>query len=292
MDKLSKSKSMKMQAVKRTLRKFFLGAFIIFSFMLIFIGNPDSATMQKTQGVVLNAVAPVADAMGYPFRKLAEFVEYTKHFMRIDEENRRLLLRIEEMNEQIAILNAENAELEKVRLAANYVSDVPASVVAIAKVVGRSGGGFSHSYILNAGRRSGVEKYQGVVAEGNLVGQIVGAGDEYSRMILITDANSRIPVMMASSGVRAFLSGNNSTHPKVVHFESPVAPEIGEVVMTSGMDGNLPAGIPIGVIGAVSEEDGVVLQPFSKPATVYMVKIIKSNEAIKIAEFKREEEGK
>jgi rod shape-determining protein MreC len=84
-----------------------------------------------------------------------------------------------------------------------------------------------------------------------LVGRIAEVGDRASRVLLLTDLNSRIPVTLQGSHERAILAGDNSPRPLLAYLAPNAKPEVGERVVTSGDGGVFPPGIPVGVIVSV-----------------------------------------
>lgn len=269
-------------------RKVFLIVFIIFSFVLIFIGKPDNKIINKTSGMVVQVMSPIISVISYPIYEIGSFIQKVKRFNKIDEENTKLKEEISKLTEEInhyKEIDAENVELRRL---ANFVGDNSIYELST-KVIGTSGSSLTHSFILDAGAKDGVEKYHGVLVDGYLVGQIIAVGRNYCRMLLITDSESKIPVQIERSGTRAFLQGNNSKYPKLIHFENQTPLQIGDRVITSGMGGNLPYGIPIGIVGSISEEEGVILQPYIDSSHINYVKIVKSIHSDGIKEFLKEE---
>ncbi|MDR0367369.1 MAG: rod shape-determining protein MreC [Rickettsiales bacterium] len=289
MSKLTKPKNMKLQIARRIVRKAFIVLFILFSFIVIFIAKPDSAIIAKTSGAVLNIAAPAIAFVSWPIRKIGALAADAQHFFSVDKRNTALEIEIAELKQQLARARAREREGEKLREACNFASNAEAWWLLTTRVIGASGGGFSHSYILDAGTSAGIERNQAVIAEGALVGQVAAAGSKYSRMLLLTDATSKIPVKVARTGVRAFLAGDNGTHPKAVHFESAGAAIVGDTIITSGMDGRIPAEIPVGVIGSISEEDGVAVQPFVSPVGLDFVKVVRTSRTEDLKEFIEQE---
>jgi rod shape-determining protein MreC len=129
------------------------------------------------------------------------------------------------------------------------------------RVIADGRGPFVKSVLINAGSRIGVAKGQGVIATGGLAGRVIEAGAISARILLITDLNSRIPVIVEGSGVRAILSGDNSPRPRLQFVPEINNLDAGQRIVTSGHGGVLPAGLPVGRIHAV--KDGVFrVQPF------------------------------
>jgi len=80
------------------------------------------------------------------------------------------------------------------------------------------------------------------------VGRIIEAGQLSSRVLLITDINSRIPVRVGESGKKAVLTGDNSDRPVLLYQSGSGAVSPGDRVVTSGAAGAFPPGVPIGVV--------------------------------------------
>ncbi len=86
-----------------------------------------------------------------------------------------------------------------------------------------------------------------------LVGRIIGVSQRASRVLLITDISSKIPVFAGPSRVRAMLAGDNTDRPKLTHVVGGEAIKLGDQVVTSGIAGVFPPGLPVGVVDEVDE---------------------------------------
>jgi rod shape-determining protein MreC len=86
-----------------------------------------------------------------------------------------------------------------------------------------------------------------------LVGRISGVAKNTSRVILLTDASSRIPVTIQPSGQRAIVAGDNSATPPIDFIESPDLVRPGDRVVSSGDGAVFPAGL---VVGQVATDPG------------------------------------
>ena len=92
-------------------------------------------------------------------------------------------------------------------------------------------------------------------------------------MLLISDLNSRIPVVAEKSRVRAILAGDNSGQPKLAFLPPNAKLEVGDRIVTSGHGGVFPAGLPVGQIAGIS--DGLIrVQPFADFDRLEYVRII------------------
>lgn len=287
LNKLNQSKNVKIQIIKQMVRKSFLIIFILFSFILIFVGKPDSFIINKTSGIVVQVMSPIISLISYPIYAVGSFANDISNFRKVNKQNLELKREISNLNEEINYYKKIEAENIQLRRITNFVSG-GTNYMLSTKVLGSSGGAFAHSFILDAGSKDGIEKYHGVLVDGCLVGQIISVGRNYSRMLLITDATLKIPVQIERTGTRAFLNGDNTKYPKLIHFENQDPVQIGDRVITSGMGGNLPYGIPVGIIGSISEEDGIVLQPYVDNSHIDYVKVIKTSHTEDIKKFLKE----
>lgn len=115
-----------------------------------------------------------------------------------------------------------------------------------ARVVAEENGPFAASKIANAGASNGVREGFAAINEHGLVGRVVRVGEYTSRVLLLTDFSSRIPVMGTKSGDRALLVGDNGSSARLLEPETPDQIIPGEVWVTSGDDGKMPLGVRVG----------------------------------------------
>jgi len=115
-------------------------------------------------------------------------------------------------------------------------------------VLADSGSPFRQSVLLNVGARDGIRDGWAAMDGIGLVGRISGVGERTSRVILLTDSNSRVPVTVQPSGQKALLAGDNSSLPPLEFLEDADLVRPGDSVVTSGDGGMLPAGLPVGQV--------------------------------------------
>jgi rod shape-determining protein MreC len=115
-------------------------------------------------------------------------------------------------------------------------------------VLADSGSPFRQSVLLNVGARDGILDGWATMDGLGLVGRISGVGQSSSRVILLTDTNSRIPVTIQPAGQRAILSGDNTAAPLLDFLESPEEVRPGDRVISSGDGGVFPAGLLVGQV--------------------------------------------
>lgn len=124
------------------------------------------------------------------------------------------------------------------------------------RVIADGSSTYAKSLVIEGGRASGIFKGQGVASRDGLIGRVIEAGSRTSRVLLLQDINSRIPVLVEGSQERAILAGANDSAPVLDHLAADHKVVSGQRVVTSGLGGLFPFGIPVGetVVGT----DGTV----------------------------------
>jgi rod shape-determining protein MreC len=164
-----------------------------------------------------------------------------------NRELRREIQRLHAWRETARQFEEENAQLR----ALNNVRLVPHSTFVTGDVIADSGGPFLQSALVNVGARDGVIDGSAAVDGNGLVGRVVGVGDHATRLLLLTDFSSRVPVLVQPSGLRAILSGNGTGAPLLEFLENPEEVKPGDLVRTSGDGGVFPPNLPVGRLVAL-----------------------------------------
>ena len=172
--------------------------------------------------------------------------------VRLRAENERL----KRWQRRAEILESENRQLKTVIGAASTTELVPVT----ARAISAPGGSFAHSLLLEIEDIDNVVRGNAVVNADGLVGYIIEVGRKYARVLLITDVNSKIPILLSTSSWPALALGKNTKTLQLDFLPLEAKPEIGELVLTSGHGGILPAGVPVGRVISVSD-DAVFLEP-------------------------------
>lgn len=241
--------------------------------LLLFVSasvRPDS--MQSVRGAALDVFSPVLAVVNWPVQQAAAYVRTITGLGSLQEENARLKeenLRLRQWYQTALQLKAENESLQKLM---NIQLD-PARHFVTARVVADSGNAYVKSLLVMAGRDQGIGKGQAVLAGDGLIGRVVESGHRASRVLLMTDVNSRIPVVIEGSNDHGILAGNNTDTPGLDFLPLGAAPADGARVITSGSGGVFPYGLPVGRV--VKEGEGrYLVQPFAGADRVTYVRVV------------------
>ncbi|WP_118135319.1 rod shape-determining protein MreC [Oceanicella sp. SM1341] len=239
----------------RTFRQILLAVLAAVCVALFALWRIDSPRVERLRMALIDTVAPSIEWSSTPFAGLVRMAEDFQSYSRVYEQNeelRRELQRLRGWREAAVQLEQENARLR----ALNNVHLSPRLAFVTGEVVADSGGPFLQSALLNIGERDGVEDGSAAVDGLGLVGRVSGVGRDTARVIFLTDANSRVPVIVKPSGRRAIISGDNTDAPRLDFLESVDQISPGDRVVTSGDGGIFPPDLLVGQV--VTLQNGTV----------------------------------
>ena len=258
--------------IKVLIQRFAFLFLILAAFALMLLSKAETSAIEKVSNVVVDIFAPLMDGLSQPAAAISDAVSAVRQLANIHAENDRLRrenARLLAWQETSRRLMAQNQALMSLL---EYKPDPRAKYIA-ARVIGDSGGAFVRSMLINSGRRDGLTKGQAAMTGHGLAGRVTSVGLRSARILLITDINSRVPVIVQASRDRAILAGDNSQLPRLVFLPSNESVNSGDIVVTSGHGGIFPAGLPIGRI--IRSDDGVVrVNPFVRFEKLEFVRVI------------------
>lgn len=216
--------------------------------------------------------APVLSAIETPFRAMSGGVDEVTGITQIRAENARLKeenSQLKEWYQTAMLLRAENQSLKDLL---NVLPEPEQSYIT-ARVIGDSGSSYIKTLLLQAGMENGVHEGQAVMGSQGMIGRVVETGLNASRVLLLTDINSHVPVIIEGANQRAVLAGNNDDTLSLMHIPPDTLVSKGARVVTSGTGGLFPAGLPIGEIGSVTNGH-IKVKLFSEPENAGYVQIV------------------
>ena len=229
------------------LRRLLLSVVVLILIAVFLLWRIDSPRVERFRAQVTDRIVPNFDWAMAPVTGTVNLLRNFQSYQRIAEQNQELkreLRRMKEWKEAALQLEEENARL----LDLNKVRLDPRLTFITGVVMADSGSPFRQSVLLNVGARDGLVDGWATMDGIGLVGRISGVAKNTSRVILLTDASSRIPATVQPSGQRAIVAGDNSAVPPIDFLENPDLVRPGDRVVSSGDGGVFPAGLLIGQI--------------------------------------------
>lgn len=258
--------------LRATVQRFAFVGFAITAIGLLVLGKADPPMMERTRVVIADSVAPLLAMLAKPGAAFSGAIEGVRHWIQVHDENARLRQEGDRLRQWQAVALRLEAENEALRRLLTFVPD-PESRSVAARVIADSGGTFANSVLAFGGAAYGIGNGDAAVTGEGLAGRVVNVAAHSARILLITDLNSRIPVLIMPSRTRAILAGDNSELPRLLHMPSDSLVEPGERVVTSGDAGAFPAGLPVGVVAQL--EDGLIrVKPYVERSQLDLVRIV------------------
>lgn len=260
------------QPMRGLLHRFAYLGLVVAAFGLMMLGKVDALLMDRARVHVVDAVAPLLDALSRPAAAIDNALSKGRELARVHEENMSLRAEVEKLRQWEMAARHLESENESLKTLLKWAPPPEATFVT-ARVIADTGGTFVHSMIVGAGAQDGVKKGLVVMTGDGLAGRISSVGNHSARLLLLTDLNSRIPAIVERTRTRAILAGDNTDRPKLVYLSDGGAVTAGDRIVTSGHGGVFPPGLLIGVVTSVAES-GVLVKPFVEHARLEYVRVV------------------
>jgi rod shape-determining protein MreC len=229
--------------------------------LLLVLGRSNNDAVSRFRAAVTDLLAPVLGTLSEPVAGVNALIRSGHELWYTYRDNVRLREDVDRLVhwQQIARkLEQENAVL---RAQLNVRSE-PQPQFITARVIADTGGVFVRTLVVGAGHRDGALSGQAAMTGTGLIGRLTEVGEHASRILLLNDLNSRVPVVVEGSRLRAVLAGDNSEQPRLMFLPNGAQVSPGDRIVTSGDGGVFPPALPVGTV--VRVEDGEIrVQPFA-----------------------------
>lgn len=222
-------------------------ACLVIAIVLAFLDRPDARIqpLASLRAGFNDLAAPVLELAARPLRGFANTGPWWRSQLALAEENRQLRLQVSELRAWRDVALAGQERNARYREALNLQAPEAGERITAWTVADRSNA-FVRSRLVGAGVDAGVRAGFPAVNVYGLVGRIVDVGRSSSRILLLTDLNSRVAVMADRSNARALLLGDNTGQPRLEYLSREPDLIEGDRIVTSGDDNVLPRGLPVG----------------------------------------------
>ena len=266
----------------RPVRRLLIACLVLSMFAVFLVWRIDSPRVERFRAAVVDRVVPSFDWAMAPVTGMADLVANFQSYQRLAEQNadlRRELQQMKAWREAALQLEQENAKLRDL----NQVRLDPQLTYVTGVVLADSGSPFRQSVLLNVGARDGILDGWPVMDGIGLVGRIAGVGGDTSRVMLLTDASSRIPITIHPSGQRAILAGDNTINPPIDFLETPDLVRPGDRVVSSGDGGVFPADLLVGQV-ALGTDGRLRVRLAADYERLEFLRVLRSQEAERITD--------
>ena len=255
---------------KGTQQRFSLFALIIFSIILIYVETIETKPLNYVRTFIKDTIYHGSVLVSFPSKGFKGISGFVENHLNLFNENIKLKEENAKLKDQFFdpdFLIFENRQLRKL-LDEQVVSSTN---LVSARVMLDKQSPYLNSFIINSGSNKEIKNGMAVLDGKNFIGRIVDVNFFSSRVLLITDLNSKIPVLIEPSGHHAILSGRGTNKPTLEYLPENHKAQSGNKVYTSGKEGIFTPGIPIGEVTINNEKNFVSL--FSDISQITFVNI-------------------
>ena len=258
---------------KGTKQKFSLFFLIILSIFTITLDKLSVPVVLSARAVLNDLVYEVAFIASTPGKSLIYLGQTSKKHFNTVNKNKILEEEIEKLKSnryESIFLKTENENLKQILNLGNATNYVDSAAVP-ARVIVDKNSPYLMSLIVNKGTKHGVLKGMTVFSKNYLIGKIVESNFLSSRVLLITDLNSKIPVIIEDTDVNAILTGAGKKTDLILEYlpdEFVIEPN--KIIFTSGKDGFLAGGLPVAET-YLNKKNKVKIKSLSNPQQALIV---------------------
>ena len=247
---------------------------ILLCLFLVFLGKLDLIAVRNLKAFMSDFLAPVTSIFNKPVKGIIEVLEDVKSVTSLRNENIRLKSEIRGLKVWKSKTESQELELLELRELLKVIPKNNNKIIT-GRVITAAGGIFANTVLINVGKKDGITIGQPAISSLGLVGYVVNVGMNSSRILLIIDINSMIPIYLTDSNWPAVVQGQNGDLLKIRFLSTEAKPVEGEVLETSGHGGQLPSGINVGNI-VKSFSGNYYVKPTVKFQRLTYVSIIKN----------------
>jgi rod shape-determining protein MreC len=242
----------------------------VIALLLVLLARFDPSAFQTLRQGAAEIFAPVARGSGDVTGSVGSLDDTVSAYLRAGSQNialRRALDRTRSELLEARALRQENRELKALlKLGADNVE-----AVAVTRLLGSTGSSARRYATLDAGRNRGIESGMPLRAPEGLIGRVLDVGPSVSRVLLLSDVATVVPVRRSRDGLPALASGRGDGNLDIRALNVGINNfERGDIFVTSGTGGLYQPNIPVGIVVA-TQSDGAVARPLAHPARVTAV---------------------
>ncbi|HEX7408606.1 MAG TPA: rod shape-determining protein MreC [Candidatus Binatia bacterium] len=235
------------------------GSLLLISVLLLSVGARTRRRMDPVAGVVLDGMWPLQRATTSAIEVVVGTWRTYFDLVGVKQENERLRRRILEL-EQEAVRVAEVEQTDKRLQELLSLRSALEGDILVATIIGRDPLPWFSTLTIDKGEADGVHKSAAVLSPFGVVGQTMATGAHSARVLLLTDHNSGIDAVVQRSRARGIVEGALDGGCVMKYLKRDEDVEVGDRIVTSGLDGLFPKGIMIGEVTRVTRGNRGLLQ--------------------------------
>jgi len=266
----------KIKSLTRTknFSNFLISVLFILTFLLIFFNKADYIIAQKIKSMTIDIATPVTKIISFPIEFTSKTARAITEIRFLQKENLKLKEEVIRLKKWQTLAIKNHRENRAYRKLLNSTTN-ETKVIKTASVISHSPGIYSKSVLINAGLNQGILEDFAVINERGLVGKVISSSKQNSRIILINDQNSSVPVTTMSNNFYAIIKGTTDGKYLTSSFiKGKKTPKVGDLLFTSGSTKTFPQDLFVGKVIDVSEDNFLAL-PYVDFDNLEFVQVVK-----------------
>jgi rod shape-determining protein MreC len=213
---------------------------------------------KKVSYFFVNISAPISQIIAFPINTVIILFNNFNDLIFAKKENKALKEELEKL--KFYYINSLNIHQEnkELRNALNFVKSRSTNYKS-ARLIGIANQNFGNKIYIDAGKNRNIKEGSIVIGNFGVIGRIQQVDEDISKIILITDSLSHIPIIASKARVRGILVGNNSEYMEINYLNKNNRIEIGDQIFTSGDGDTLPPGLLVGVVKKINKNSVFVV---------------------------------
>jgi len=209
--------------------------------------------------LVMTIVAPLLRAIQNSSAFFTSLWAGYVNLRHVQQENRTLKEEVTRLRKEEMFLLETQRENERLHQILQLREDISLPTIA-ARVIGKDPSNWFRSILIDKGFREGIKKNAAVLSPKGLVGRVIEVMEGTSRVQLITDPNCAVGALVQAGRVGGLVVGEVGPFCRLKFLPQGAEIQVGDSVLTSGLSGLSPKGIPIGTVSAVHKKENALFQ--------------------------------
>ena len=235
------------------------GSLLLISLLLLSAGARTRERIDPVAAIVLDGMRPLQATVAAGLDVAAQTWRRYLSLVGVQQENERLRSRILELEQQAVRLGEVEQTDKRLAELLKFRSALEGEMQA-AQVIGRDPLPWFGTFTINKGETDGVHKGMAVLSPFGVIGQTMATGAHAARVLLITDHNSGVDAIVQRSRARGIVEGSLDGRCVMKYLKRGEDVEVGDQIVTSGLDGIFPKGIMVGTVTHVTRGNRGLLQ--------------------------------
>ena len=249
---------------KKDKQKFSLLTLLFLSILVIILSNYNFKVIKFIKIGINELTYRASFLVSTPENKIQKINSQIKDHLKVYDNYKNLELELEKLKQKRLTNNFLKMENEKLR---DLINESINSNEILARVLIDKESPFLRSIILNKGTKDKLKIGMAVVDEVHLVGKVIEVNFTNSRVLLLSDLNSKIPVVLEPISMQAVVSGTGGVNGKIQYTKEEYSDDINNqeiIAYTSGLGGLFKPGLPVGKISRVNPHEIVFFSDFKQ----------------------------